>query len=95
MQSVAKRAERSASVVGRKRRRVTVTETGLRTVYSFRGPRSHRPVEVSVPHGFYGKFCEERALETANKKILRSWIEAAMRLGRETGSRPEWQEYKF
>ena len=77
MQTVEERgAARAASTVGEGGRagggrhksppRVRVEETGLVRRYFFRGPRSHRPVCVQVEHGYYARFCEERALEKAN-----------------------------
>lgn len=61
MQTVGARETRKAPS-GKK---LTVVEMGLSTYYFFRGPRSHRPVMVSVRHPFYARFREEMALERA------------------------------
>lgn len=62
MQTVGEREVRKTAS-GKK---LTVVEMGLNTYYYFRGPRSHRPVQVTVRHPFYARFREEQALDKVN-----------------------------
>lgn len=43
----------------------------LGTVYTFRGPRSHRPVKITVPHAYWMRAREASALKKANEKFRR------------------------
>jgi hypothetical protein len=48
--------------------RVKVSEGLLETHYSFRGPKSHRPVVVTVPFSYWMAAREEKALKCANAR---------------------------
>ena len=60
-----------------------VEEKATHTVYSFRGPRSHRRVKVLVQHAWHQRWRESTALKEANARFLRSWVERAMDVGKE------------
>jgi hypothetical protein len=52
------------------RKRVRVEFDGRSGImYSFRGPKSHRRVEVLVPHNYFMRDLEERALKIANARF--------------------------
>ena len=68
---------------------IKVSEGVLETIYSFRGPRSHRSVSVTVNHAHYMEVLETRALKIANArmKVLRGGFsqkdwEMAVRMNR-------------
>ena len=57
--------EKGKSGTGAVGKRVRVSEGLLSTIYSFRGPRSHRQVEIEIPHAYWMVDREARALRIA------------------------------